>query len=190
MSDVDVYLAQVRRSMFGMAPAVREDILRELQSHLSEAVAGNGGDAAKPLREAGPPNLIGREYRQIYGFGTVFKLAFATIAFILAIPSSPILQITQEFPIPNILAIPFLIVLVAWVLWVSVEAGSRAGILAGIAAFLARAVVEVWLAAMPPYPAPTAAGIGLFVATGVVLVLLGWLPGTAKKAWSRPSGDL
>lgn len=190
MTEVDAYLALVRRSMFGMAPAVRDDILKELHNHLAETIASNGGDVARALLEMGPPDRIGREHRQVYGFGTAFKLGFAVVAFVLAVPSSPILQVTQEFPIPNLLAIPFLVVLVAWILWVSIEAGSQAGLIAGIAAFLGRAAVEVWLAGSPPYPAPTAAGVGLFVAAGLVLLLLGWLPGTAKKAWSKPSGDL
>lgn len=190
MSGVDAYLAQVRSSMLGMEPQVRNDILKELASHVSESAAARGGDVGSALAELGPPTRLGREYRQVYGFGRAFVLLFAAVAFLLAIPSSPVLEVTQEFPIPNALALPLLLVLVAWLLWVSVAAGARAGLLAGIAAFLGRIAVEVWLVATPPNPAPTASGLGLFLLAGAILVLLGWLPGTAKKAWSKPSGDL
>lgn len=189
MTEVESYLAEVRGKMRGMDPRVREDILRELNSHLAESAA-NGSDVRRALADLGPAERVGREYRKVYGYGQPFKLLFAAVAVLLAIPSSPVLEITSEFPIPNALALPFLVALVAWIVWVSVEAGSNVGLLAGIGAFAARIGVEAWLAATPPYPAPTAGGLLLFVAAGILLILVGWLPGTAKKAWSRPSGDL
>lgn len=189
MTEVEAYLAQVRGSMMGMDPHVRDDILRELESHLAESAA-DGGNVHHALLEMGSPQDVGREYRQVYGYGLAFRILFAAVAVLLAIPSSPVLQVTQEFPIPNLLALPFLVALIAWVLWVSVEAGSRIGLVAGLAAFVARIGVEVFLALTPPYPTPTAGGLVLFVAAGLLLVAVGWLPGTAKKAWSRPSGNL
>ncbi len=190
MTEVDEYLGQVRRSMVGMNARVRDDILKELESHVAESAAARGGDVRSALAELGPAPRVGRGYRQVYGFGAAFVILFAAVAFLLALPSSPILEVSQEFPIPNALALPFLLALVAWILWVSVAAGSRAGLLAGIAAFAGRGLVETWLVVTPPNPTPTLAGLILFLLAGVVLVLLGWLPGTAKKAWSKPSGDL
>lgn len=190
MTEVDEYLARARASMFGMEPRVREDILRELASHISETAADHGDDARPGLAAMGDPVLIGRECRKLYGYGRAFVFLFAGIAFLLAIPSSPILQVTQEFPIPNVLAIPCLIALVAWLLWVGVAAGSRAGLLAGLAAFVGRVALEVGLVLTPPSPAPTPVGLLLFLVAGILLVLIGWLPGTAKKVWSKPGGDL
>ena len=190
MTEVDEYLAQVRGAMVGMDPRVRDDILKELRSHLAEGASSVGGDARRALAGMDPPSSVGREYRHVYGFGAGFKILFAAVAFLLAVPSSPILQVTAEFPVPNLLALPFLVLLVVWIMWVSIAAGSKAGLLAGLAAFFSRAVIEAWLVATPPYPVPTAAGLSLFLITGLVLVLLGWLPGTAKKAWSKPTGDL
>lgn len=189
MTDTEEYLARVRASMFGMEPQVREDILRELASHVSEAAA-QGGDAAGAFSGIGDPRQVGRAYRAVYGYGRIFVLLFAAVAFLLAIPSSPVIRVTEEFPVPNLLAIPCLVALAAWLLWVSVAAGSRAGLFAGIAAFLGRLVLEVVLIATPPNPAPSPAGLALFLASGVLLVLIGWLPGTAKKVWSAPAGNL
>ncbi|HYM40490.1 MAG TPA: hypothetical protein VEY12_10205 [Thermoplasmata archaeon] len=189
MTEADDFLAEVRAAMFGMEARIRDDILRELASHIAEATASRG-DVGSALAEFGPARQVGREYRRVYGFGKGFVLLFAAVAFLLAIPSAPVLQVTEEFPIPNVLAFPLIFVLVAWVLWVSVAAGSRAGLLAGLAGFGGRIVVEVWLALTPPFPVPTASGLALFLASGLLLLLVGWLPGTAKKAWSGPSGNL
>ncbi len=189
MTEVDEFLARVQASMGGMEPRVRDDILRELASHVSEGAA-RGNDPQTALAAMGDPRRIGREYRALYGYGRVFVLLFAAVAFLLAIPSAPVLQVTQEFPIPNLLAVPCLIALVAWLLWVSVAAGSRAGLLAGIAAFVGRLLLEVALIVTPPNPSPTLGGLGLFVVVGILIVLLGWLPGTAKKVWSTPAGNL
>jgi len=190
VTDADDYLARVRASMWGMEPQVRDDILRELASHVTEAAAAHGNEPRAALAEMGDPTETGREYRRVYGYGRVFVLLFAAIAFVVALPSAPILEITEEFPVPNLLAVPCLVLLVAWVLWVSVAAGSRAGLLAGTAAFLGRLTIEVALLAAPPNPTPTATGLALFLVVGLLLVLLGWLPGTAKKAWSKPSANL
>ena len=190
MTEVEDYLARARSAMIGMEPRVRDDILRELASHISEAAADSTGGPRGALAELGDPTETGHEYRRVYGYGRVFVLLFAAIAFLVALPSAPIVQVTQEFPIPNALALPSLVGLVAWLLWVSVAAGSRAGLFAGVAAFLGRIAVEVALLVAPPNPTPTGAGLTLFVVAGLLLVLIGWLPGTAKKAWSRPRGDL
>lgn len=190
MTEIDDYLARVRASMIGMEPRVRDDILRELASHLSEAAAAHGNQPRSALAEMGDPAATGREYRRVYGYGRAFVLLFGAVAFLIALPSAPILEVTGEFPIPNVLALPCLVLLVAWLLWVSVAAGSRAGLLAGVAALLGRVAIEIALVATPPNPSPTAAGLGLFLVAGLLLVLIAWLPGTAKQAWSKPSGNL
>jgi hypothetical protein len=77
-----------------------------------------------------------------------------------------------------------------WVLWVSVVAGSRAGAIAGLAAMISR-VVAFGLATATVVGAETSAsGLALLVAVSAALVLLGWIPGTAKQAWSGPRVDL
>ena len=91
---------------------------------------------------------------------------------------------------PYALSILFLIVAVVWIIWVSVAAGSQAGVLAGVAAMIARfatfGVVAATLAGAEMSPS----GLGLLVVASVLLVLLGWIPGTAKKAWSAPRAEL
>ncbi len=143
MTPLDAYLADVRRSMVGMDPHVREDILRELGSHLAESSAANGGSAAVAITEMGPPEQVGRGYREIYGYGLGFRSLFAAVAAVLAVLTAPVLTGSLEaatgtaFFVPNLLAIPTLVILIGWLLWVSVRAGSSAGLLAGLAAGIA-----------------------------------------------------
>ena len=96
----------------------------------------------------------------------------------------------ERLVFPYALSILFLIVAAVWIIWVSVAAGSQAGVLAGVAAMIARfatfGVVAATLAGAEMSPS----GLGLLVVASVLLVLLGWIPGTAKKAWSAPRAEL
>ncbi len=194
MTPLDAYLADVRRSMVGMDPHVREDILRELGSHLAESSAANGGSAAVAITEMGPPEQVGRGYREIYGYGLGFRSLFAAVAAVLAVLTAPVLTGSLEaatgtaFFVPNLLAIPTLVILIGWLLWVSVRAGSSAGLLAGLAAGIARVIMV--LALLATGAVVTADGIAALGISSTMLVLLGWLPGTAKKVWSKPGAEL
>ncbi len=190
MTAVDDYLNAVRGSMLGMDARVRDDILRELQSHLTEAIAANGGDANRAMASLGSPVEVGREYRRVYGYGVTFRLAFVAAAALLALLSSPFLSVSPDGAVPNLLSLPLLLVLVAWLLWVSAAAGSRVGLYAGIAALVIRFLIAAALALAYPGASVEVLGGLTFAVSNVLLVFLGWLPGTAKKAWSRPSGEL
>lgn len=190
MTGVDDYLAEVRGSMFGMDPRVRDDILKELRSHLTEATAANGGNAGGAVASFGSPADVGREYRRVYGYGTGFKLLFIVAAALLALASAPFLTVGPDGAVPNAFSLLGLVALVAWLLATGVLAGSRIGLYAGVAALVVRTAVAAALAVS--YSGATvelAGGLTLALAN-ILLVLLGWLPGTAKKAWSRPAADL
>lgn len=190
MTSAEEYLSEVRRSMAGMAPAVRDDILRELQGHIAEASAANGGNVAASLTALGPAREIGRRYRDVYGFGTAYKVLFAAIAFVFAVPSIPVLTADPATAFPFGLSIVFVMAASAWVIWVSVAAGSRAGLLAGIAAMVGRWAAFGASAALLPGADVTPGGLGILLAVGIAFVLLGWLPGTARKSWEGPRLDL
>ncbi len=190
MTPPDEYLNQVRRAMAGMEPAVRDDIVRELRSHVAESMAANGGNPAAAFAGLGSPGEVGRHYRAIYGYGRLYRTLFAVIAFLLAVPSIPVLVAGNERIFPYGLSIVFLIVVAAWVLWVSVAAGSRAGLIAGIAAFAGRVLAFAIAASTQPGAVVTSEGIVILIAASLALVLLGWMPGTAKQMWSGPRAEL
>ncbi len=190
MTPHDDYLDRVRRAMAGMDSAVRDDILRELRSHIAESMAANGGNMGAAISGLGSPTEVGRHYRAVYGYGRAFRGLFAVVAFLLAIPSIPVLITGDQGLFPFGLSVVFLGIVAAWVLWVSVSAGARAGLIAGIAAFAGRLVAFGSVAATQPGGIATAGGIGLLAIASVMLVVLGWLPGTAKKTWSGPRAEL
>ncbi len=192
---MDDYLGAVRGAMRGMEPRVREDILRELRSHIAEAASANGGDVRGAIAAMGAPAHVGREYRTLYGFGTAYKVGFILVAAVLAAFTVPVLQGTApssgiEAYVPNLASFPFLVLVVLWLLWVSVAAGSRAGLYAGLGAFAGRLAMAAVLTYAPSGGIVTAAGVALLVLSSALLVVLGVLPGTAKKAWSRPGAEL
>jgi len=184
------YLADVRRAMGGMASTVRDDILRELRGHIADSTATNGGDVSAALVALGPAREVGRRYRELYGYGTSYKILFASLAFILAFPSVPVLVVGPESLFPFALSILFVIGAAAWILWVSIAAGSRAGVFAGVAGMIGRFTGFGFAAATQAGAVTTPGGLGLFLAVSTMFVLLGWIPGTAKKVWSGPPPDL
>ncbi len=195
MTIVDDYLADVGSAMAGMDPEVRKDILDELRSHLADSAAANGGDMGRALESMGPAVRVGRECRALYGYSTGYKLVFLLVAVGLAALTLPVFQGTTApsgIPdyMPNLFALPFLVALVAWLLWVSVAAGSRAGLYVGLGAAVARVAAALALVLAPSGGLLTADGLATLLLSSALLILVAWLPGTAKKAWTRPGAEL
>src|SRR5439155_1684751 len=140
---------------------------RELRGHIVESSAANGGNVHASLEALGLPRDVGRHYREIYGYGTAFKLMFAAIAFLLAIPSVPVLVIGSETVFPFTLSIVFVVAAAAWILWVGVAAGTQAGIVAGLAGMVGRISAFGAVAFRESGAITSAGGLGLLVAVSV-----------------------
>ena len=190
MTAADAYLNEVRRSMAGMANPIREDILRELRGHIAESSAANGGNMSASLAALGSAREVGHRYRELYGYGTLFKILFSAIAIVLGILSLPVLLIGTDVAFPLLLSLVFVIAAAAWILWVSVRAGYRVGITVGLAAMSGRLIAFGALVATQPDAITTSGGLSILFAVSFLFVLLGWIPGTAKKAWSAPRAEL
>ena len=190
MTSDNEYLDQVRRAMIGMSRPVRDDIVRELRGHIAESAAANGGNLEASLAAIGPPREIGRHYREIYGYGKAYKTVFAAIAFLLAVPSVPVLVIGAETVFPFNLSIVFVVAAASWILWVGVAAGTQAGILTGLAGLVGRITAFGAVALRESGAITSTGGLVLLVAVSILFLVLGWIPGTAKKAWSAPRAEL
>jgi len=190
MTAADDYIGEVWRAMGGMDHSVRKDIVRELKGHIKESTAANGGNVTAALTALGSPTDVGRHYREVYGYGRRYRLIFTIVAVLLAIPSVPVLIVGTENLFPFTLSILFLIGAAVWILWVSAAAGSRAGLIAGVAALVARLGAFAVAAIVQAGGVVSVSGLGFFVAASALLVLLGWIPGTARKAWSGPRPEL
>ena len=190
MTTADEYLSRVRRAMAGMQPSVRDDILRELRSHIADASAANGGNVEAALARLGPPEEVGRGYRHVYGYGRAVRIGFVIVGILLAVPTVPVLGITEEAFAPYGLSTLLLVALIGWLLWVSTVAGSRVGLYAGTAAAGARIVAFAIVALTQPGATAALGGLALFLIISGLLPVLGWLPGTAKMAWRGPRTEL
>ena len=190
MTAADAYLADVRRSMAGMDASIRDDILRELQGHIAESAAANGGNLEASLAALGPAHEVGRHYREVYGYGKGYRILFAAVAFLLAVFSVPVVIVGTDTSFPFALSLVFVVGTAMWILWVSVAAGSRAGMLTGAAGLAGRLITFAAVAATEPAAIVNPAGLGLLVAVSILFVFLGAIPGTAKQAWSAPKIDL
>src|SRR2546427_3735562 len=177
MTPSEDYVGRVRRAMAGMEPAVRDDILRELRSHIAESTAANGGNVGSSLTALGTPEEVGRRYRELYGYGRGFKGLFSVIAFLLAFASVPVLSVGSESLFPYALSLVILIIAAAWILWVSVAAGFRAGGLAGLGAMVSRfGAFGLWAGDRLGAPA-RCGGLGLLGVVSPALVVIRVVPG-------------
>ncbi|HKZ98812.1 MAG TPA: hypothetical protein VJ326_04395 [Thermoplasmata archaeon] len=190
MNPADEYASRVRRAMVGMDTRVREDIVRELRAHLADSAASAGGDDRVAIARMGPPAQVARGYKRVYGYGLLFRILFVAVAVGLAVPSVPVLTAGEAGLAPYDLSLPFLGALLAWLLWVGARGGSPIGLVAGVAAAASRLAALGAVAAVEPGATAAVGGAALFLASCGVLVLLGWLPGTARKAWSGPKAEL
>ncbi len=191
MIPVDAYLGQVRRSLGGMDPRVQEDIVRELQSHLADSLEANGGDVGAATQALGDPVAVARRYREIYGYGASYRRLFYIVAGVTGILTVPVLFAGDEAVFPYFISAIFVAIEFAFLIWVSVMAGNRAGLLSGLSGVVGRmagfgAAIVANRGAFLIAPD----GFAAFLLVSFLFVIVGWLPGKAKQAWRRPGAEL
>jgi len=188
---IDAYLGEVRRHLAGMDPGVQRDVLRELRSHLADSVATNGGNEGAAIAGLGDAVAVAGRYRELYGFGAAYRTLFAAVAGVLGFFTVPVLFAGDVGMFPFLLSAVFLALGFLWLIWISVNAGNRAGLVAGVVALLAR--IGGFVVAYGTNQASafvTVDGLALFLVVSALLVLVGWVPGKAKQAWRRPTMEL
>ncbi len=182
MTGMDAYLEQVRRRMVGMDPRVRQDILRELRSHLADAIADGGERAVLSALE--PPASVAARYKDVYGYGLPFQAMFVAAAMALAVLTVPILGLAE--PLASIASVGLLTLLVSYLLALAVKAGAVVGLAAGVAACIVRVGTVVTLQVIVALaPVTDARGWMLFAIASLLLIPIGYLPGRAKEKWTR-----
>lgn len=183
MTDADAYLAAVSRKLTGMDRAVRADILRELRSHLADAAAEAGSEGAA-LASLEPPHTVAARYKAIYGYGRAYTAMFVTIAFVLAVPTLPLLMYAEvDVNVAFSATLLALALLVAYLMAVAVKAGASVGLAAGVAACASRFVSLAVFGATAGAVVPDANAWLLFIAVSLLLIPIGNVPGRAREKW-------
>ena len=183
MSAGDAYVERVSRKLAGMDRRVREDVLRELRSHVADAVATDGQSAIASMEA---PEAVATRYRDLYGYGVAYRALFVALAATLAVLTVPVLLYAGVGVLAALTAsLVALLVLVAYLMFVAVRAGSRTGAVAGLAAFAVRVAAVLALEAPALQVVRDPMGWATFLAVSVGLVAIGFLPGRAKERW-RP----
>jgi len=186
-ASVDDYLNRVRRSLTGMDRSVRDDVVAELRANLVESVRANGGNIGAALGAMGPSAEVARRYRSIYGYGAAYRAAFISASSVIGLFTLPVIV---PNPGAGLLLGPeiVLVILSAFLLWISVAAGGRVGFAAGVGAAAARMAGFAVLALSGQ--TFDLSGLVLLVAVSALLPLLGWLPGRTKQVWTKPGAVL
>ena len=191
MISIEGYLTEIRRGLAGMDPRVRLDIMQELRSHLTDSVAANGGNVGAAVAGLGDPTPVARRYRELYGYGPMYRALFAAIAGVLGVFTVPVLFAGDETIFPFFLSAIFLAIVFAFLVWTSLVAGNRAGLVAGAVGLGGRlAGFAAALEANRGASLVTSEGLALFGLVSVLLVVVAWIPGRAKEVWRRPGALL
>ena len=117
MTPTGAYLQRVARGLSGMDPRLREDVLRELRSHLADAAVAGGESAALAAAEA--PESVAARYRELYGYGAAYQAAFTTVAAFLAVLTVPVFVYAVSVPASLIASLFLLVVLAAYLMIVA-----------------------------------------------------------------------
>ena len=184
---VDEYVGRVDRSLMGMDREVRDDVVKELRANLADSVTANGGDVAAAIGQMGRPADVARRYREVYGYGRAYKTAFIAIATALGLLSLPVL-VANPGTGSALGPVIVLAVLIAFLLWISVAAGPIVGLAAGLGAAAAR-IVGFSVLALSGQTFDWV-GLAFLIAVSALLPVLGWLPGRAKRDWTKPGAEL
>jgi len=182
---VERYLADVGRNLFGMDRRVKEDIINELRTHILDSGNAHPQGVEGVLREMKSPKEIASEYKDLYGYGTVVKVAFLIPIIIVAALSVPMPQYfgPERFD-PYAVANLFLLLTVVVIIWASAVAGKQLGMVAGATACVTRfLVLGVALTTGNIVADAGPLNLALFGIASIALVAVGYIPGERKEKW-------
>ena len=184
-------LSRVKLRMFGMPRKTKKGIIEELRGHIIESANAMDGPAAieDVVRDMDPPRKMAKMYKQIYGYGLLFKVFFVIVTIVLSILTVPVWEVVN----PNFSTTFIFLILIVFLFLVGSKAGKRMGLAVGISAFLTRFIVLGLIAAAAgEHGIIQGGGTFVFFLSSILLVLIAYLPARSiekwgeKKAWDLP----
>jgi len=192
MNGEEAYIKDVSSRLTGMDSNVKSDIVRELRAHIADLVTMNGGNVSAAMMNLEPPADVARRYKQLYGYGMPFKVAFIVLTGIVAVFTLPVIQIRgEEVTIPVMVSLIFLAIIVVILAFVGIKAGRLVGLMAGLTAcFVRLGLFGVLYVAGGTGVVVESGGVALLVLVSILLVLIGYIPSEAKARWAGPKGEI
>lgn len=187
--EMNRYLKNVKLWMFGMSRKTVKGIIQELQNHIVESAHAMGGPSTVDTVVSGmlPPRKMAKMYKQIYGYGMLFKVIFIIIIIFLSIWTVPIWEVAN----PNFSTNFVFLILIFVLFFVGSKAGIRMALVAGFSAFITRFIILGLIAAIAGEHGIIQGGaMFAFLLASALLILVAFLPeeqsrsGRREKHWN------
>lgn len=183
MNEIEHYLSKVRFHLIGMKRRIKDEIIAELRSHISEAEQSGQHSFQSLTQSFGRPKEVAQRYKEIYGYGPLFKTLFVIIGALLAIPTLPFFAVIPQAKLGIVSILAFLMVLI-YIIFVSLKAGKRIGVLVAFIAWLVPLFFTFLILRAHPEAFTVGPGAGLEILLKLPTMLaIGYIPGKTKERW-------
>jgi hypothetical protein len=182
-NEIDNYLKELNFYMLVVKRSKREEILNELRSHLLEKAQSFGDltaeNVSKALNELGSAKELASKYKELYGYSFMWIFGFAVFAGIIAVLTLPALEY---------ISVIFLLLAFLYIIYVSLVAGRKAGVVIGVVCGTSRVLILSLLLLLYPtiYTIQNSfVTISAFCFVSVIMTLLGYIPSYYKEKYKK-----
>jgi len=184
---IDDYLTSLNRRLFWMDHRRRQDVIKEVRSHLLER-ADSGEDSQDVIAAFGTPAEVARSYMRVYGFGVTFLSILVVFGALLAFFTVPaIYQRTDDLLEVTWTSLGFLAVAIILIIVTSLKGGKRAGVVVGASECGVRFIVlgMMLLEGSATFVDGIIGPLG-FIATSLMLPVIGFLSNAFSPTHEHP----
>ncbi|MDI6707634.1 MAG: DUF1700 domain-containing protein [Candidatus Thermoplasmatota archaeon] len=185
--EIENYLGKVSFYLLGVKRSERKEIIEELRNHLTEKAQAFGNFSAenikKAIEEFGSPKELAYKYKELYGYSSAWLCWFAVFAAVISALTLPTLEYLSMIFLP----LAFL-----YIVYMSLVAGRKAGIVIGAVCGATRILLLGLLLAF--YPAAygiqnSFATIPAFCFVSIIMAMLGYIPSYYKEKYKKSAGE-
>lgn len=152
---VNDYITKFRKELRFIAAKDKENILKEIESHLYEKAESLGGlthnNFSRATRDFGSPKELAKHYKEVYSYSTVFIIILMIIGFFVSL-------LTVPFSLPGLnrdlvavnniclgLSTLFTILIYVYIIYVGMNFGKWSGLFVGFACLISRVITVMAL---------------------------------------------
>jgi hypothetical protein len=181
---VEAYLRRLDRSLIFLKGRTRKGIMAEARDHLYQVLGEYGDPQPDQVHQIlvgyGEPDVLAKEYKELYGYSAGFTFLLGFIGFFVAIFSIPFIFIPAGVSVLAFLLIMGMTFLASW------KAGKMSGVAVGLTAAIVRIIgvgILNGLAGMNDMITMDGGAMGMVVFSSILLVVIGYAPGRTVERW-------